>query len=722
MVLNSYHKGYDWTDRVVDGIEEEFSGEENLELRIEYMDSLRLDPVLRDAVVNGIFNLKFAGRPIALIIATDDLALQTVLRYRDDLLPGVPVVFSGIEGLSAGLLSRMDNATGIGERTDFEGTLSLIRALHPDAQRLHVVLGTQREHLWTALTEAAGSGDSGLDLVRLPAGSAQELTAALAALRRDDPVLYLSFERDGTGTRYADRELLPTLARATSAPIYAMAEHLLGFGIVGGHLKSATEQGRMAARLGLRILQGEEAGTIPVVRESPHVNGFDFRQLQRFGISPGDLPEGSRIINEPDTFYYRYRHYLWPAVAAFVLLAAYAGSLRYNISKRKRAQRGLENLLEQAGNLLDPDAPAGFRDELERRIKDILPGRNEILLFRYSSPAAEFDVSNLVGPDTRNGADTAADGELLRRAAEGRRCVFERSRAALYFPNEDMPANLALVHADGPLDDIECDLLGVFAGNVAASAGNIQKYRMLETLATARRIQEAMLPEIPVGVGVAYGVQLHASLVAARSVSGDLYDVIPLDPERLFLAVGDVSDKGVPAALFMARTITLLRVVAEAEHDLAVVARRVNDELCRGNRMSMFVTLLLAVYHRGDGRLAFVNAGHDAPLVLRADGSLVAAPASGNVALGVVEGLDFAAAEMSIAPGDTLVVYTDGVTEAMDAGNRTFGVERLREALVTDVGSTAAEVAQSITDAVHRFAATAPQSDDLTLLCLRREP
>ena len=103
-------------------------------------------------------------------------------------------------------------------------------------------------------------------------------------------------------------------------------------------------------------------------------------------------------------------------------------------------------------------------------------------------------------------------------------------------------------------------------------------------------------------------------------------------------------------------------------------------------------------------------------------GSLGAAPASGNVALGVVEGLDFAAAEMSIAPGDTLVVYTDGVTEAMDAGNRTFGVERLREALVTDVGSTAAEVAQSITDAVHRFAATAPQSDDLTLLCLRREP
>jgi sigma-B regulation protein RsbU (phosphoserine phosphatase) len=207
-------------------------------------------------------------------------------------------------------------------------------------------------------------------------------------------------------------------------------------------------------------------------------------------------------------------------------------------------------------------------------------------------------------------------------------------------------------------------------------------------------------------------------------VSGDFYDFIPPpgDDEGAWgFVMADVADKGVPAALFMALSRTLVRTMAMSGREPAAVLMRANDMIIADAHSDLFVTLFYAVLDPETGRLTYANGGHNPPLLLRAGSDQVTSLTAQGMALGIVHGVEIEQRETRLAPGDLLIFYTDGVTDALDAKNHEFGLERLQQVLLAHRAASAAEIVAAINRAVADFVGERPQFDDLTLLVLKRE-
>jgi sigma-B regulation protein RsbU (phosphoserine phosphatase) len=208
-------------------------------------------------------------------------------------------------------------------------------------------------------------------------------------------------------------------------------------------------------------------------------------------------------------------------------------------------------------------------------------------------------------------------------------------------------------------------------------------------------------------------------LEPAQQVGGDLYEVLRAG-DRVAVALGDVSGKGIPASLFMAVTMTLLRSMARQFASPEEVLRRVNDELTASNPRGMFVTLCLAIYDMKTGLITCASAGHHAAVHLGPTHPPRFVFSSSGPVLGLMPGARFENETLAFQPGETLVLFSDGVTEAFDQAEDLFGETRLLDQLSREPGATAVETVNSVLGAVQRHAAGAPQSDDLTIVAVRR--
>ncbi len=237
-------------------------------------------------------------------------------------------------------------------------------------------------------------------------------------------------------------------------------------------------------------------------------------------------------------------------------------------------------------------------------------------------------------------------------------------------------------------------------------------------LDVASKMQQSILPtrfpESPT-------YQVSGSMEPARNVGGDFFDIIPLEDGRIGLAIADVSDKGVPAALFMMSSRTLLRGAAIGSPDPGEVLGEVNHLLYENNEAAMFVTVFYAVFDPASGEFLYANGGHNSPLIVNADGNSTLLPLTGGIALGMIPDIQYQHNTVTLAPGDTVVLYTDGVTEAMNDKQEEFGVERLHEVFVAAPPGDAREANLAVFQAVKAFVGDTPQSDDITCLALRHE-
>ena len=238
-------------------------------------------------------------------------------------------------------------------------------------------------------------------------------------------------------------------------------------------------------------------------------------------------------------------------------------------------------------------------------------------------------------------------------------------------------------------------------------------------LNVASKIQQSILPtQFPTGDDFS----VFASMEPAKEVGGDFYDIINLGRDRVGLAIADVSDKGVPAALFMMSSRTLLKGAAIGNYEPGDVLKEVNDLLCEGNDAMMFVTLLYAIYDASSGMLTYANGGHTAPYVRRADGSVISLPFTGGVAMGVLEDMEYSQNSFQVQPGDTVFLYSDGVSEAMNEHGEEFGLARMSDVLCDNPAQNPESINNAMFEAVRNFAGETPQSDDITCLTLcRRE-
>jgi sigma-B regulation protein RsbU (phosphoserine phosphatase) len=210
-------------------------------------------------------------------------------------------------------------------------------------------------------------------------------------------------------------------------------------------------------------------------------------------------------------------------------------------------------------------------------------------------------------------------------------------------------------------------------------------------------------------------------LEPAKAVGGDLYDFFLIDDRHLFFVIGDVSDKGVPAALYMAITKALFKHVARSRPlPIHEIMAQVNRQLTDDNPSEMFVTVFACILDLDSGVITYCDGGHEPPLCLRADGTLDPVPKLGGLVLGFSAAYQYESATIRLSPGDALILFTDGLTEATDADNAMFTVERVGAALSGVVPLAPPEAITAILlGAVRRFVGRAPQSDDLTLLVMR---
>lgn len=238
-------------------------------------------------------------------------------------------------------------------------------------------------------------------------------------------------------------------------------------------------------------------------------------------------------------------------------------------------------------------------------------------------------------------------------------------------------------------------------------------------LEVATRIQAGMLPAALKTTPHREKYDLCASMHPAREVGGDFYDFYFVDDDTLAITVADVSDKGVPAALFMVIAKTLLKdqALLQGREKLARAVAEANDALVQSNQAFMFVTVFTGLLHLPTGKFTYVNAGHNPPLLRRRKGYEYLSKAP-NPVLGVQDGMEFKAEELTLAPGDALLLYTDGVTEAMNEEGKFFGEALLKEKLDEAGAAGAADMLVAVHGAVHSFAGEASQSDDITMLAL----
>jgi len=243
--------------------------------------------------------------------------------------------------------------------------------------------------------------------------------------------------------------------------------------------------------------------------------------------------------------------------------------------------------------------------------------------------------------------------------------------------------------------------------------------RLERELQLARGIQQAFIPDQQPQME---GWQLSALWKAARQVAGDFYDLLELPEGKLGLLIADVADKGMPAALFMMLTRTLVRAAVRNALSPAQVLTSVNDLLVPDAKQGMFVTAFYAVLSPDDGQFVYANAGHNPPLLCRAGEGTAELLEKGGIALGVIGGDHFQDRSITLRPGDTVVFYTDGITEAMSPDGELFGEQRLLETVRSQGICTADKTLTAIEESVVAHRSTAPTSDDITLLVLQRLP
>ncbi len=248
----------------------------------------------------------------------------------------------------------------------------------------------------------------------------------------------------------------------------------------------------------------------------------------------------------------------------------------------------------------------------------------------------------------------------------------------------------------------------------------IKRQRLEEELAVGQRIQLSLLPK---AYPTAPGWEFAARYQAARQVGGDLYDFIDLqgDSGQLGMVVADVTGKGVAAALFMAVCRTALRMEAVTGSRPADILARVNRFIAVDLRATLFLSAFYASLDVHSGELAFANGGHNWPLWLRAGEGACEELSAQGIVLGAFADMEFEERRIEVGPGDVLVFFTDGVTEAMDPAGRMFEDERLQATVVAHRDGSAEQVAQAILDTVKAFTGDTPQSDDLTLFVVKRQ-
>ncbi len=416
LVLHSYYKGYRWTDeegRGIDSILIPELGASNV--YIEYMDTKRFFGPGALERFPEIYRRKFTAHHFDVIVATDNNAFDFLRSYRDELFPGIPVVFCGVNYFKEGDLQGHRLFTGVSEEADVKDTLDLALRLHPETRNIYVVneVSETGQTAHNEVVKLIPYYAPRVNFTFLEDYSMPDLLVRLAALPENSLVFYSFFSHDRTGRFFEYDQSATAIARASKVPIYGAWDFNLGYGMVGGKLISGFYQGVAAGKIALRVLRGEDPDSIPVVRftpDRPNRYMFDYVQLRRFGIPVDSLPAESVIENLPASFFSRHQVGSLVGIGLFLFLIVANSILVLNIRRRKAAERALWNQQEHLEELVT--SRSAQLENLNSRLRlDILKREATELALRESQRllnktfASLRDCLLIISADTRSVID-----------------------------------------------------------------------------------------------------------------------------------------------------------------------------------------------------------------------------------------------------------------------------------------------------------------------------
>ena len=504
------------------------------------------------------------------------------------------------------------------------------------------------------------------------------------------------------------------------------------------------------------VMEDDDAG-LRLVREiRDEMRNTQLRIILRTG-QPGQAPEREVIVNY-DINDYKSKTEL----TAQKLFTATIAALRSysDIVALERGRRGLERIIAGAPELFARHSLSSFAETLLRQVIDLSGQTGEGVVVTRADEAGQDSeapfiivagsgaftaprgrpyraalpdpVGSRIDRALQTREPATAEGEFVRpiRTPDGRRAVVY-VRAAAAFDAD----HLALI-------DTLCAMVGVGLGNVhlherllrhqagleaqvaartrelAAVNADLMlaQSQINEELRVARTLQQSILPT---AFPPHDGCKGHAVMRAVRMIGGDFYDMFQLDPHRLGVVVADVSGKGVPAALFMVLARTILQDVALRQVSPAACLAEANRLLIGRNPLSLFVTVLYGIMDARTGEFTFCSGGHAMPYVLRTDGTVEVAPGKPAPLLGLIDEAAYSDHRVALAPGDGLLLFTDGVTECLNAAGECYGEARLRAWIAASGAAAPDAMLAALIAEVDRFSGGCPASDDVTALMMR---
>ena len=370
LVLNSYHKGYPWTDGLVKGIEETLTESmKDCEILIEYMDTKRINTDDYKEAFFRLMKMKYNKFKLDTIIVSDDNAFLFAVQYHRCLFGNTPIVFMGVNHFSPSMIDgHEEQITGIVQDADIPATLNTALKLHPNTTQVAVICdATTTGQAYIGQATAAESQFNTLKFIYLNGKelTTPEMLARLRSLPNNSIALLCIWLKDKKGFFVPWEIGYPDISKNSPVPLYGILESMLQYGILGGKVQSGEHHGVEAAKIALKLFAGKKVSDIPVRMESPNTYMFNYNQLQRWNIPKTALPRGSIISNEPQSVYHQYKNIFWGIIGTFSFLIAVITALSSNIIRRKSAEENLRES-EQNYRLLVENLPGtvfkGYKD------------------------------------------------------------------------------------------------------------------------------------------------------------------------------------------------------------------------------------------------------------------------------------------------------------------------------------------------------------------------
>lgn len=387
LLINSYDQLYVWTSDITTATINKLNASGlKYNLEVENMDSKRINNSAYQQLIFNQYKYKFSKYKYDIVLTSDDDALNFTLKHRNELFPGVPVVFCGAKHLQNNLaiLKGQKLITGVNSDSDLEGSLDIGLKLQPNVKNIYFI----HDNTTTGKLDGAFIDnlipkyrDKYKITVYTGSLSINEILNNLRQAPADSIILQIPFLYDDKDNRYLNFSDMPRLIRAaTNIPLYGILDFNLGDGIIGGKLTSGKSQGNSMADIAIRVLKGENIDKIPLVLKSPNIYAFDYNELVSHKSVMANIPAGSLIINQPETFYSKYKEYVWIGVAIGIVLMSIIAILGYinylkqsKIIQHEETQRKLKNNANEKNASLQAEIRKNkkIESELNQKNKDL---------------------------------------------------------------------------------------------------------------------------------------------------------------------------------------------------------------------------------------------------------------------------------------------------------------------------------------------------------------